>query len=320
LVDSPGFDDTNRSDADILREIAVWLDKAYIKQVKLTGIVYLHRIFDNRLTGSAMKNLRMFRKLCGDQGLGSVVLATTHWSRVSADEGASRELELLWSPSMWKTLIEKGAAIRRQDNGKTSALQILEYLVKLHRQTYLEIQIEMAGGARLEETAAGSEVLEEVKQQKAKFDEEIKELRDEMEEAIASRDRQKQKEIKEMMEEFEKNKIKALENERKLAADRVQLRFDKLEEDRADRERIQNGLLHKMEQLARLVAELELSKQKDRIDLERLREGLVASQEAELERESERTQQQYATRISTMKREVSQMKRQLYKDPSCTVM
>src|SRR5258707_1287108 len=63
LVDTPGFDDTYRSDTEVLRELADWLSQAYEHQIPLTGIVYMHRINDVRVGGAGMKNLRMFRKL-----------------------------------------------------------------------------------------------------------------------------------------------------------------------------------------------------------------------------------------------------------------
>jgi len=269
LVDTPGFDDTHKGDADILREIANWLDQAYAKEIKLTGIVYLHRIFDNRLTGSAMKNLRMFRKLCGDQGLGSVILATTQWSKVTLEEGDAKERELRSKPSMWKTLVEKGAKIWRQDRDEASAMQILEYLVKQGRRTFLNIQEEMANGAKLEDTAAGSEVLEELKRQQAQFDQEIKELRDEMEEAIAQKDREKQNEIKEMTEEYTRKQQEAIENERKLAADSEKLRRQKEHEDQAERQRMQEDLLRKTAEVARSEAELEFLKERHQLNLDK---------------------------------------------------
>jgi hypothetical protein len=77
LVDTPGFDDSRTSDSEILRALAAWLTETYSANIRLTGILYLHRILDIRLGGSAMRNLRMFRKLVGEQNLASVVLATT---------------------------------------------------------------------------------------------------------------------------------------------------------------------------------------------------------------------------------------------------
>jgi len=41
-VDTPGFDDTYRSDTEVLREIASWLTDSYAKNVKLNGIIYIH--------------------------------------------------------------------------------------------------------------------------------------------------------------------------------------------------------------------------------------------------------------------------------------
>ncbi|KAH6624179.1 P-loop containing nucleoside triphosphate hydrolase protein [Chaetomium sp. MPI-SDFR-AT-0129] len=81
LIDTPGFDDTTRSDTAILHEVAKWLKASYDADIQLAGIVYLHRIEDNRVGGAGTTNLRMFRELCGDDGLACVVLATTMWPR-----------------------------------------------------------------------------------------------------------------------------------------------------------------------------------------------------------------------------------------------
>ncbi len=50
LIDTPGFDDTNRSDVDTLKLIAHYLSVSYANRVCIGGIVYLHRISDNRVT------------------------------------------------------------------------------------------------------------------------------------------------------------------------------------------------------------------------------------------------------------------------------
>lgn len=101
LVDTPGFDDTNRSDTEVLRELATWLTDSYTAHIKLSGIIYLHRISDVRMQGSAKKNLFMFKKLCGNDALKNVILATTMWDRVSQSEGDARELELTSTMDFW---------------------------------------------------------------------------------------------------------------------------------------------------------------------------------------------------------------------------
>ena len=69
LVDTPGFSDTNMTDTDVLLLVADHLFHAYKKGVKLSGIIYLHPISDSRMTHQNLQNLRMFRKLTGDENL-----------------------------------------------------------------------------------------------------------------------------------------------------------------------------------------------------------------------------------------------------------
>ncbi|KAL4062052.1 P-loop containing nucleoside triphosphate hydrolase protein [Scleroderma yunnanense] len=86
FVDTPGFDDTYRSDRDILRTIAEWLERS--------GIIYTHRITDNRMSGSVSKNLDLFGRLCGDKAAEHVLLVTTMWDRArDPNIAASRKIE-----------------------------------------------------------------------------------------------------------------------------------------------------------------------------------------------------------------------------------
>lgn len=49
LIDTPGFDDTYRSDTDILELLANWLQTNYFEHVKLTGLILLQPINANRI-------------------------------------------------------------------------------------------------------------------------------------------------------------------------------------------------------------------------------------------------------------------------------
>jgi ankyrin repeat protein len=120
-VDTPGFDDTYRSDTDVLREIAAWLTDSYSNQVKLKGIIYLYRIMDERMQGSAKRNLFMFKKLCGPKPLNNVNLATTTWSSVNPARpwdvitGAGDRHE-----EVVKLLLKKDTDLKSRDNmGRT---------------------------------------------------------------------------------------------------------------------------------------------------------------------------------------------------------
>ena len=94
LIDTPGFDDTNRSDAMVLSDVADWLNRSFQAGIKVSGIIYLHRITDNRVGGSAAKNLVIFKKILGPARYGCMVITTTHWDSVSAAIGERREREL----------------------------------------------------------------------------------------------------------------------------------------------------------------------------------------------------------------------------------
>ena len=78
-MDTPGFDDTDRDDGDVLNEIASWLYLQRKKELKLTGLIYLHRITDNRVGSTAVRNLRLLRALVGEDNMRNLVLVTNRW-------------------------------------------------------------------------------------------------------------------------------------------------------------------------------------------------------------------------------------------------
>ncbi|KAL7272119.1 hypothetical protein RUND412_005089 [Rhizina undulata] len=113
LVDTPGFNDTYNSDSEILSQITQWLESTYRANHKLTGLIYLHRIMDPRMAGSALRNLRMFQKLCGEQTMKNIVLTSTHWDVVGNDVAVARETELRETDGFWKSMINLGAQVAR---------------------------------------------------------------------------------------------------------------------------------------------------------------------------------------------------------------
>jgi predicted GTPase len=60
LIDTPGFDDTDRTDADILKLIADYLVGTYQNNVLLTGLILLQPISGNRVQGSERRRTRVF--------------------------------------------------------------------------------------------------------------------------------------------------------------------------------------------------------------------------------------------------------------------
>ncbi|KAG8775525.1 hypothetical protein FRC15_000478 [Serendipita sp. 397] len=128
FVDTPGFNDTIRSDYEILAEIAGFLVKAHQGGYQLNKILYLHRISDNRMAGTPLKNLELFASLCGNIAMPNVIIVTTMWSLVHDDIGDKR-VQML-AGTFWKQMKEGGCHIERFDDNMDSA-----HMIALERGT-----------------------------------------------------------------------------------------------------------------------------------------------------------------------------------------
>ena len=145
LVDTPGFDDTNKPDCQIFEMVAEWLKnvsvtalflRRYIvlmyfirplSRLGIAGLIYLHRISDNRMAGTPQKNLYMFSKLRGKKLMTNVAFITTMWGDTAEVEGVRREAEL--EGRYFREYILLGATLARFDDSQVSAAAILEPLV-----------------------------------------------------------------------------------------------------------------------------------------------------------------------------------------------
>ena len=148
--------------------------------MKLAGIIYLHEISQDRVTGTARRNLGMFKQLCGVKALRHVVLATTKWSRL-ADErlGLQRELEL--REIFWDAMLLHGSPITRFDGSPESAGNIVCDILKTKRSTdiNLRIQKELVDLKKyLPQTDAGKTLHDDLQRQLDRLEEELKQLRD----------------------------------------------------------------------------------------------------------------------------------------------
>ena len=125
----------------------------------------MHRISDTRMSGVSRRNFGMFRKLCGDTTLGSVILVTNMWGQVSEDVGAAREQQLKTDDLLFKPVLDKGAKMMRNYNTLDSARGILGQLVGKGTVT-LQIQDEVVEQNKgIEQTAAGFELEAEMRRE-----------------------------------------------------------------------------------------------------------------------------------------------------------
>lgn len=86
---------------------------------------------DRRMQGSNVRNLLMFRKLCGDDAYDHVVLATTVWDDMLIHgEGVERERQLINIREWWGHMHERGCRVLRHDGETDSALAIVAELLE----------------------------------------------------------------------------------------------------------------------------------------------------------------------------------------------
>jgi len=161
FVDTPGFDDTHISDTDILKMVANWLKSTYEKEILLSGLLYFHRISDNRMAGTPLKNLRMFEELCGKNAFHNVILTTTMWDEVDEETGRDREEEL--TSRYWRSMLDRKSTTNRFMGTRESALQLIEPLIDAaNEKSSLLLQQEMVDlRNKLPETSAGARLFSE---------------------------------------------------------------------------------------------------------------------------------------------------------------
>ncbi|KLU90319.1 hypothetical protein MAPG_09283 [Magnaporthiopsis poae ATCC 64411] len=261
LVDTPGFNDTNLSDVEVLRKVAAWLNRTFRAKVRLAGIVYLHSIADPRMVGSAMRNLRMFKQLCGDGALERVVLGTTKWSTTPEEVGKQREDELVTNKAYWADLIAKGSVMLRHDKEERSARHIIKhirsrYAKSQHNPVSLKIQTEMAGGKSLDQTSAGLEIEAERERLMAKHKKEMRVLQEEWRQAQEARDFEARRELESLKADLEAKMKKEQEDSRRMRVTLEQLHQQRNAELQRHRETAHERHLVYVRDIARQEAEL----------------------------------------------------------------
>ncbi|KAF2680395.1 hypothetical protein K458DRAFT_479944 [Lentithecium fluviatile CBS 122367] len=232
LVDTPGFDDTDRKDTDVLRDVAGWLGVSYKNRIRLSGMIYLHRIIDVRMQGTAKRNLFMFQKLCGPECFGQIVLATTMWSLVPPDLGAQRERELIKTEDFWGYMYQNGSQIMRHKDqtDRSSALAILDTVIRNRREVTLRIQREMGDGLELEQTGAGRQLNADIIEEREKHRKEMADLQRDKEEALAMANQEAAEQIARLQSDLAKKIQDGEESQKRLRIDLEKLQAEREEE------------------------------------------------------------------------------------------
>lgn len=213
LIDTPGFDDSMKTDSEILTEISRLLAAQYQVGVGLKGVIYLHRITDVRYSGASVKTLEIFKKICGELALKNVMLVSTRWSEVDEAIGALREQQL--RDDFWAYMLGEGSTMARFYGNKDSAIGIVSQLVS-RQSIVLELQRELIDeGKTLNQTVAGVFVNDDLADKKAECEKELKDL-EKVKQKLPENKRALTRKVKQDLERNQKRRMIASEDEERL--------------------------------------------------------------------------------------------------------
>ncbi|KAF9463766.1 P-loop containing nucleoside triphosphate hydrolase protein [Collybia nuda] len=160
LIDTPGFDDLERSEVEILKIIAKYLQTLHQSKIKLHGVIFLYRISDIRMSGISRRTLQLFRAICGEKAIQNTMIVTTMWDNVVFKDGVERERQLSEEP--FKPFLLGNAKMHRHDKGLESAQHIISLMLR-NKPCPLAIQTEMVNDRKpLLETGAGLQLSGEI--------------------------------------------------------------------------------------------------------------------------------------------------------------
>jgi hypothetical protein len=94
--------------------------------MKIAGIIYLHEISQPRFETSRT-SFFMLKKLCGDDRLKNIILATTKWGNIDEAVGRRREQQL--SETYWKRMLLRGSRMARFMDTRESAWAIIDLVL-----------------------------------------------------------------------------------------------------------------------------------------------------------------------------------------------
>ncbi|KAF9789658.1 P-loop containing nucleoside triphosphate hydrolase protein [Thelephora terrestris] len=301
LVDTPGFDDTTKSDTDVLRMIADFLATTYenIRKMagsKLAGVIYVHRISDKRFNGIAGRNFKIFRELCGESNLKNVILATNMWDEVPHEVGKAREREL--ASVFLKPALDKGAQMACHHNTEQSAHDIIRRIMNNH-PVILQIQRELVDESKdIANTAAGEAINVELTEEKKRHEAALDQLLEETMRMIEEKNEETRRVLEEERRSLEEVMWIVMEESEEIASQYIQ-----------ELEWTEMKMQH-VEAQARL--DREQAEMEHKVQMVLLNDRL---QEAEVEAELERL---------NMEREIRQLEAQLNSsggnDSSCVIM
>lgn len=107
LIDTPGLSNTSKDDSEVLNMFTEWSRKLKKRGLVIAGILYFHRISDNRIGTNPLRALCVFGEPCGglNAAFSKTILTLTMWDEVDEAIGDKRLAELK-SITYWRVVLK----------------------------------------------------------------------------------------------------------------------------------------------------------------------------------------------------------------------
>ena len=150
------------------------LTAQYKLGVQLKGVLYIHRITDIRFNRSSVKTFEILKGVVGPDALQNVLLVTSRWDGVTQATGSDRERQL--REKFWAYMLGRGSNMSRFLGDRDSAIALTGQLL-CKDVVVLKLQKEIVHQKkRLDQTAAGSLVNDNLDALKAQYEKELASL------------------------------------------------------------------------------------------------------------------------------------------------
>lgn len=132
------------------------------------------------MVGTPLKNLRMFKGICGRNAFKNVILITTMWDTEDRDTAEIREAEL--KGTYWKSMVDLHSRVGRFEGTRHSAFRLIAPLLsETNSRIALSIQKELVDfDFRLSETYAGQVLRLEIERSTKLQQETLDHIREEL--------------------------------------------------------------------------------------------------------------------------------------------
>ena len=253
------------------------LSASYHNGVRIHGLIYLHRISDNRVSGSSKKGLQIFKSVCGSKVFHRVALCTTMWDTEEAQVAKDRETQLLSEHEYFGDLTRSGAHYYRLKAHNVNRPELISAALSVLRTfvgsqvvpvgtdvvpIILQIQRELVNeGKKLSETSAGTIVAKELLAAQESAENEIRQAQDDLNEALRQRDQASVSELESLRQHYDRKLADATNAQQQLTSSLTEMhelemkhlvqRLDAMEE------QWKSGLREKQKELTDLESSLD---------------------------------------------------------------